>query len=115
MYNNNLESSESLPAIDGGYLYIYKGKELLAIVSIPRPNLLAERSRDSIVENDDYFTDEDGNEYSITIQSSMYGIDWFLTKYPDDENIISQLRYEVKYNEYWETWDIFKWYKKNSE
>ena len=98
--NMFLQGSEALPAIDGGYLYIHKDKKLLSIVSIPSPNLLAERNRDSIVENDDDFVDEDGNEYSITIQSSMYGIDWFLTNYPDNEDVIKQLSYEVKYNEY---------------
>jgi len=95
-----LEGSDAQPAINGGYLYIYLNDELLTIVSIPSPNLMAENSSQSTVENYDEFQDENENDYSITVFSSMYGIDWSLDSYPNDENIITKIRYEVKYNEY---------------
>jgi hypothetical protein len=95
-----LSGSEPSPAIEGGYLYIYKGDELLGIVSIPSPNLLAENYRDSMVVYDDIVTDSEGNEYSVEVTSSLYGIDWRIYEYPDDKDILNQIRVEVKYNEY---------------
>jgi len=95
-----LVGSDSQPALNGGYLYIYLNDELLTIVSVPSPNLMAENSSQSTVENCDEFQDKNGNDYSIVVFSSMYGIDWSLDTYPDDENIIRKIRYEVKHNEY---------------
>jgi len=95
-----LEGSDSQPALNGGYLYIYLDNNLLTIVSIPSPNLMADNSSQSTVENDDEFQDKDGNDYSIIVFSSMYGIDWSLDTYPEDENIIKKISYEVKRNEY---------------
>ncbi|OIP53998.1 MAG: hypothetical protein AUK54_07370 [Helicobacteraceae bacterium CG2_30_36_10] len=95
-----LEGSDSQPALNGGYLYIYLNNNLLTIVSIPSPNLMADNSSQSTVENDDEFQDKDGNDYSIIVLSSMYGIDWRLDTYPEDENIIKKISYEVKRNEY---------------
>ena len=49
MKNENiLNGSESLPPINGAYLYVYKGDKLLGIVGVPSPNLMAENYRDSI-------------------------------------------------------------------
>jgi len=95
-----LEGSDSQPALNGGYLYIYLNDELLTIASIPSPNLMVENSSQSTVENYDEFQDKDGNDYLITVFSSMYGIDWSLDTYSDDEDIIKKIRYEVKHNEY---------------
>ncbi len=86
--------------MSGGYLYIYLGDTLLHIASIPLPNLLGEMNRDTEVVNKDEFKDEKGNEFRISIFSSAAGIYWELETYPEDEKIVSQLRYEVKINEY---------------
>jgi len=99
-YEGVLYGSESLPALNGAYLYIYRGDKLLGIVSIPSPNLMAENYRDSVVTNYEELVDEDGNEYEIEVISSNVGIDWEFVKYPEDENILKQLRVEVKYNEF---------------
>lgn len=87
-------------ALAGGYLYIYSGDMLLHIASIPSPNLLGGSNRDTEVENHDEFTDENGNLYLISIFSSAGGIHWELEAYPDDQEVLEQLRYEVKLNEY---------------
>jgi hypothetical protein len=89
-----------LPALNGGYLYIYKNEKLLHIASIPSPNLLGDNYRQSVVENDEYFKDDNGNEFGIDILSSPAGINWYLTSYPDDENIIKSINYQVKQNEF---------------
>ena len=99
-YESVLYGSESLPPINGAYLYVYKGDKLLGIVSVPSPNLMAENYRDSGVTNYEELVDEDGNEYEIAVFSSNIGIDWEFVKYPDDENILKQLKVEVKYNEF---------------
>jgi hypothetical protein len=71
-----LEGSENLVALNGGYLYIYQGDDLLHIASIPSPNLLGDRTRDTIIDNIDEFQDSTENEYTIIIYSSSVGIEW---------------------------------------
>jgi len=97
---SHLQGSSGEPAIDGGYLYVYLDNNLLTIVGIPSPNLVAEKSSDSLVENYEEFTDSDGNNYVISIFSSIYDIYWELNEYPDDDKLINSIRYEVKYNEH---------------
>ncbi|AXK48571.1 putative membrane protein [Aliarcobacter trophiarum LMG 25534] len=63
-------------AIDGGYLEILYNKKIIKKVKVPVPNYQAEKNRDSVVENDDGFSDKYGNEYSVYVYSSMYGIDY---------------------------------------
>jgi len=93
-----LTGNEAIPAVNGAYLYVYKGDKLLGIVSIPSPNLMADNYRESMVINDDILVDENGKEYEIEVISSNYGIDWEFLRYPDDD--IDDIRVEVKYNEY---------------
>jgi len=69
------------------------------IAGIPSPYLRADRSSDSTVENTDEFIDEQGHEFATAIYSSISGIEWDLYIYPDDENLIGGLTYEVKLNE----------------
>ena len=103
--NQQLELAEHIEgnvgdvALGGGYLYIYQADALLHIASIPSPNLLAERSSDSVVENVDEFEDTLGNQYLISIASSISGIYWRLEERPDDESLLMQLHYEIKLNE----------------
>jgi len=95
-----LAGSENLVALNGGYLYIYQGDDLLHIASIPAPNLLGDRTRDTMIDNIDEFQDSAGNQYTIIIYSSSVGIEWYLDRYPDNEAVLMTLRYEVKLNEY---------------
>lgn len=95
----HLQGADGRVALGGGYLYIYLHGALVHIAGIPSPYLLADRSSDSTVENSDEFTDEEGHEFEIVIYSSITGIEWNLYSYPDDENIICGLTYEVKLND----------------
>lgn len=63
-------------ALEGGKLIIYSNDIEISSVNVPRPFLGAEKSRDSVVEEDEYFNDEFGNEYIINVYSGMYGIDY---------------------------------------
>jgi hypothetical protein len=96
----HLAGNNDRPALNGGYLYVYKGDKLLHIASIPSPNLLGDNYRHSFVENDEYFSDDNGNEFRIDILSSNVGVDWILSSYPDDENTVKSIRYKVKQNEF---------------
>jgi len=96
----HLEGSEGSVALNGGYLYIYQGDDLLHIASIPSPHLLGERTHDTVVDNIDEFQDRTGNRYTIVINSSSTGIEWYLESYPDDKTALMTLRYEIKLNEY---------------
>lgn len=95
-----ISGSVSQPALKGGYLYIYFQDELITIVSIPTPNVISENYNQSIVENYDSFSDNNGNNYSVSVYSSIYDIYWTIN--PDTLNDVSKndFRYEVKYNEY---------------
>ena len=95
----HLEGNASSVALAGGYLYIYRDDTLIHIASIPSPNLLADRSSDSVVENVDEFEDENGNAFVIVINSSITGIDWSLEQYPDDTDRLMRLHCDVRLNE----------------
>ncbi len=97
--SEHLEGSDGQVALGGGYLYIYKNDKLIHIASIPSPNLLADHSSDSIVDNVDEFEDESGNQFEIAIYSSMTGIEWYLEKYPEDEELLMGMHYEIRLNE----------------
>ena len=97
--SKHLQGSDSRVALDGGYLYIYLHGSLIHIAGIPSPYLLADRTSDSTVENLDDFTDDEGHEFEIAIYSSISGIEWALHRYPDQENLILGLTYEVKLND----------------
>ncbi len=70
------EGSFGTVAIDGGYLEISYNEKIIKKVKVPAPNYQAEKNRDSVVENDDGFSDKYGNEYSVYVYSSRYGIDY---------------------------------------
>jgi hypothetical protein len=95
----HLEGTDSCVALAGGYLYIFQDDALIHIASIPSPNLLADRSSDSVIENVDEFVDENGNEFVIVIFSSITGIDWHLAEYPDDTDLLMRMHYDVRLNE----------------
>lgn len=95
-----LEGNEDLPAVFGGYLVILKDNQELAVVSVPSFNLLADRYRDSVIENDDSFEDDEGNEYMINIYSSNTGIDWNLEIGSQNEEILNHIKVEYQPNDY---------------
>ncbi|QEA40067.1 hypothetical protein FGL86_13930 [Pistricoccus aurantiacus] len=98
-FADHLEGSDNRVALSGGYLYIYRGERLLHIASIPSPNLLAEYSADSTVENVDSFTDEEGNAYTIVIHSMKTGVMWSLDQHPVNLEVIKELHYAVRLND----------------
>lgn len=69
-----IEDSFISVALEGGKLIIYSNDIEISSVNVPRPNLGAEKNHDSIVEEDEYFNDEYGNEYIINVYSGMDGI-----------------------------------------
>ena len=95
----HLQGADGRVALKGGYLSIYRHGNLLHIAGIPSPYLLADRSSDSTVQNTDEFIDEQGHQFGIAIYSSISGIEWDLYTYPDDDNLIGGLTYEVNLNE----------------
>lgn len=98
--SEHLEGHVGNVALAGGYHYIYLNDRLLHIASIPMPNVLAERFSESTTENSDRFEDEHGNEFVITIYSSINGIQWYLEEYPDDANLLMSVHYDVSLNEH---------------
>ena len=97
--SGHLQGAVGHVALAGGYLYIYVDDRLIHISSIPSPNVFADWSSESVVENVDQFEDESGNEFVIAISSSMKGIEWSLKAYPDDTHLLMRLHYDVSLNE----------------
>ncbi len=99
-----LRGSDSLPAVNGGYITVYLEDAELYIASVPSFNLMAEKHRDSVVENTEEFMDKDENEYVINIWSSNVGVDWDLEIYPKDEKarfaLLKRIRIEYESNPY---------------
>mgnify|MGYP003606255585 CR=1 FL=1 len=82
-----IEESLSTVALDGGKLIIYSNGIKISNINVPMPNLSAEKSRDSTVEDEEYFNDDFGNEYVINVYSSIYGIDYSIeTIHTEDES-----------------------------
>ncbi|MGF1685016.1 hypothetical protein [Photobacterium minamisatsumaniensis] len=89
-----------MPPISGGYLLIYRGAEELTVVSVPSPNFVADRYRDSVSENYDSFEDDEGNEFSITVWSSNVGVDWTVEVTTENDMLEEQIRVEYHANEF---------------
>ena len=71
-----IEESLGNVAIDGGKLIIYSNGIDVFSINVPIPNLGAEKSRDSEVDNSDDFVDDFGNEFRVDVYSGMYGINY---------------------------------------
>jgi hypothetical protein len=78
MHSFTLSGSDCAPALAGGYLSLLKDGREIFIAAVPSPLPFADRHRETIAENDEIFEDEEGNEISISVQSSNVGIDWFI-------------------------------------
>ncbi|WP_057621868.1 hypothetical protein [Vibrio crassostreae] len=91
-----LEGTDCMPSISGGYLVIKFDDNEIGMVSVPSP-IFADRHRDSINQNFDDFEDKFGNQYSILVTSSNVGVDWTVTvKNNDDESDLEE-KLEVEY------------------
>lgn len=74
--DNNLAGSSALVAISGGYLDVKVDGNTICTVSVPMPNLMVYRYRDSISQWNEEFHDDDGNVYTAIVRSSMDGVEW---------------------------------------
>ncbi|MDM8517628.1 hypothetical protein QUF76_15635 [Desulfobacterales bacterium HSG16] len=95
---NNLRGCDSMPAVNGGYITVYLEDVELHIASVPSFNIMAEKHRDSVVENSEEFTDKNGNEYEINIQSSNIGVYWNLKIFSKDDGNRMALIKNIKIN-----------------
>lgn len=94
-----LDGNDCLPPVSGGYLIIFKNDKELSVISVPSPILSANRHRDSVIENNDSFSDDEGNDYSVSVWSSNVGVDWQVdVSAPCD--IRDQLKVEYRANEF---------------
>jgi len=84
--NGYFEGSEGTVAMSGGFLDIQVDGSTICTVSIPIPNFMADRYRDSISEWSEKFEDFDGNNYIATVWSSMNGVDWEVNVVETKEN-----------------------------
>lgn len=108
--DNPFEGSEGGIAFLGGFLDVRIDGKTICTVSIPIPDLMADRHRDSRVDWDEYFEDSDGNYYMASVYSSLYGVDWNIdiievnknsSKSLDDirKDIASRINITVHYTE----------------
>ncbi len=88
-YDNVMENTLGDTAIDGGYLNLFLHGELIARIYVPPP-FWEDKYRDSINENDDYFSDDAGNTYSIHILSAMGDISYSI----EVDDIVDKKYYE---------------------
>jgi hypothetical protein len=99
----SISGTNCSPAISGGYLSIKRDNKEIHISSIPTPVLIADRYRDSVVENDDEFVDEEGNEFAINISSSNVGVDWEIVlsaENGNDTELARRIKLDYQPNEY---------------
>ena len=89
------EGSFGTVAIDGGYLEISYNEKIIKKVKVPAPNYQAEKNRDSVVENDDGFSDEYKNEYSVYVYSSRYGIDYTIELIHSEDELKATITFDL--------------------
>ncbi len=87
--NGHFEGSNDTVAISGGFLDIQIDGSTICTVSIPIPNFMADRYRDSVSKWSEEFEDLEGNNYIATVYSSMNGVDWEVNIEPKENGIIS--------------------------
>ena len=96
-----LKGSDAQVALLGGFLDIRIDGETICTVSIPIPNYLADRDRDSTSEWYEEFEDFEGNHYSAMVWSSMYGVEWEIELKNEDnlDDILDRIEIEINYTE----------------
>lgn len=91
-----LEGTDCMPSVNGGYLVIRFEDKEVGMVSVPSP-IFADRHRDSINQNFDDFEDDSGNQYSVFVSSSNVGVDWTVTVSNDTDESLLEENLEVEY------------------
>ena len=79
--------SDANVATAGGFLDVQIDNDTVCTVSIPMPNLMAERYADSATEWSEEFEDFEGNQYSATVSSSIEGVHWDIVIEPHNDGI----------------------------
>lgn len=87
--NGHFEGSEDTVAISGGFLDIQIDGSTICTASIPTPNLMAGRYRDSVSRWSENFEDLDGNSYIATTYSSVDGVEWKVDVEPREDAKLS--------------------------
>lgn len=87
--NGHFEGSDGEVAISGGFLDIQVDGSTICTVSIPIPNFMADRYRDSVSQWSEAFEDFDGNNYIAIVWSSMNGVNWEVNIEPNDNGLKS--------------------------
>ncbi len=95
-----IEGNDCTPPVSGGYLIIKKDKQTFHVVTVPSPNLYADRYKDSISENDDTFEDDTSNEFTMNVWSSNVGVDWQLdiALSKNDDSLSERISVEYRAN-----------------
>jgi len=107
--SGHFEGSDGVVAISGGFLDIQVDGNTICTVSIPIPNFMADRYRDSVSQWSEEFDDLDGNHYIATVRSSTDGVDWEVDIKPNNNglessdeilhNISSRINIKIHYTE----------------
>jgi len=107
--SGHFEGSNDTVAISGGFLDIQIDDSTICTVSIPIPNFMADRYRDSVSEWSEEFVDFDGNNYVATVWSSIYGVGWVVNIEPNDNgtkssdeilhDITSRINIQINYTQ----------------
>ncbi|MCW7551089.1 hypothetical protein NX722_00110 [Endozoicomonas gorgoniicola] len=97
-----IEGNDCMPPLSGGYLIILLDNKEIHVVSVPSPNIFADRHRDSISENHDEFEDPDGNGFAISVWSSNIGVEWQLdiTSKNNKESLKDRIGVEYRPNDF---------------
>ncbi len=100
--NYEINGNDSMPPVSGGYLIVEKDGKELHVVSVPSPNLYADRYSDSVSENDDTFEDAQHNIFTMNVWSSKVGVDWELkiVSVETDNTLPTRINVEYKANVY---------------
>ncbi|CAA6809685.1 MAG: Unknown protein [uncultured Sulfurovum sp.] len=106
--DETLKGSDERVALLGGFLDIQIDEDTICTVSIPIPNYLADRDRDSVSEWYEEFKDLEGNNYSALVWSSMYGVEWKIELEKRDnieeyktilDDILERIKIDINYTE----------------
>lgn len=94
------ELNEPMAPLFGGYLIVEKDGRELHVVSVPSPNLYAQRRSDSVSENDDTFEDDKRNAFTMNVWSSREGVDWQLAieTAENGDNLLQRISVEYRAN-----------------
>lgn len=96
----SIDGTDSMPAVNGGYLIVSVDGKELCVLSVPSLILGADRYRDSVTENSDCVEDESGNVFNLSVFSSNVGVDWDLEVETENRKLQELINVEYRANEY---------------